>query len=93
MAIDILSIPAMSSEPERVFSRLVVVKIVSWNIVLIKLYTSSKLLLSNCQNRLGDDIIEACECVKAWEREGFLIDDEIMAVETMLNDLEEVSYS
>ncbi|PUU75813.1 hypothetical protein B9Z19DRAFT_1130740 [Tuber borchii] len=69
MAIDILSIPAMSSEPD------------------------SKILLSDSRNRLGDDVIEACECLKAWEREGFLIDKEIMAVETMLNDLEEVFYS
>ena len=37
MAIDILSIPAMSSEPERVFSRLVLVSILySLNILLIK---------------------------------------------------------
>ena len=54
-------------------------------------HSSSKLLLSDRQNRLGDDIIEACECLKAWEREGFLISSEILAVETMLLDLEEVS--
>lgn len=52
---------------------------------------SSKLLLSDRRNRLGDDIIEACECLKAWKREGFLISSEILAVETMLLDLEEVS--
>ena len=52
---------------------------------------SSKLLLSDRRNRLGDDIIEACECLKAWEREGFLISSEILAMETMLLDLEEVS--
>jgi len=51
----------------------------------------SKLLLSDQRNRLGDDIIEACECLKAWEQEGFLISSEILAVETMLQDLEEVS--
>ena len=53
--------------------------------------SSSKLLLSDRRNRLGDDIIEACECLKTWEREGFLISSEILAVETMLLDLEEVS--
>ena len=52
---------------------------------------SSKLLLSDRRNRLGDDIIEACECLKTWECEGFLISSEILAVETMLLDLEEVS--
>ena len=53
--------------------------------------SSSKLLLSDRRNSLGDDIIEACECLKAWEREGFLISSKILAVETMLLDLEEVS--
>jgi len=53
--------------------------------------SSSKLLLSDTRNRLGDDIIEACECLKAWEREGFLISSEILTVETMLQDSEEVS--
>lgn len=51
---------------------------------------SSQLLLSDRRNRLGDDIIEACKCLKAWVREGFLISSEILAVETMLLDLEEV---
>ena len=40
---------------------------------------------------MGDDIIEACECLQSWEREGFLISSEILAVGTMLHDLEEVS--
>jgi len=53
--------------------------------------SSSKLLLSDRRNREGDDIIEACECLKAWEQEGFLISSEILAVETMLQDWEEVS--
>ena len=44
MAIDILSIPAMSSEPERVFSRLVLVSIPhSLNILLIKYF-----VVQNC---------------------------------------------
>ncbi len=47
MALDILSIPAMSADPERLFS-------------------SSKLLISDLKNRLGIDIIEAFQCLKSW---------------------------
>ena len=47
MAIDMLCIPAMSAECERVFS-------------------SAKLLISQRRNRLTADMIEACECLRAW---------------------------
>ena len=47
MAIDMLCIPAMSAECERVFS-------------------SAKLLISQRRNRLTTDMIEACECLRAW---------------------------
>jgi hAT family C-terminal dimerisation region len=47
MALDMLCIPAMSAECERVFS-------------------SAKLLISDRRNRLKPDIIEACECLRAW---------------------------
>jgi hAT family C-terminal dimerisation region len=47
MACDVLSIPAMSAECERVFS-------------------SSKLLLSDRRARLKEEIIEASECLRAW---------------------------
>lgn len=47
MAIDILSIPAMSAEPERLFS-------------------GSKLTITDRRNKLGVDSIEATECLKSW---------------------------
>jgi len=33
---------------------------------------SSKLLLSNHCNRLGDDLIEASECLKSWASDGLV---------------------
>jgi hAT family C-terminal dimerisation region len=51
MAFDILSIPAMSAETERVFS-------------------GAKLTISPSRNRLGEDIIEATECLNRWYRAG-----------------------
>ena len=45
MALDLLSIPAMAAECERVFS-------------------STKILISDHRNRLKDDIIEANECIQ-----------------------------
>jgi hAT family C-terminal dimerisation region len=52
MALDLLSIPAMAAECERVFS-------------------SSKILISDRRNRLKDDIIEASECLNYWYRRGY----------------------
>ena len=51
MAFDILSIPAMSAECERVFS-------------------STKLLLTDRRARMKEDIIEASECLRAWIQSG-----------------------
>ena len=53
MALDILSIPAMSDEPERVFSG--ARRTISWE-----------------QMSLGEDTIEATECLKHWKRSGIL---------------------
>ncbi len=50
LAYDMLSIPAMSTECERLFS-------------------SAKLLLTDQRQRLKDDIIEANECLRAWQRQ------------------------
>ena len=55
MALDLLSIPAMSAEWERVFS-------------------SSKILISDRRNRLKDDIIEANECLNYWYKKGYFVD-------------------
>jgi len=54
---------------------------------------SSKLLLSDRRNRLGDDVIEACECLKAWQKEGFLLSKEVEEMEEMLKGLEERGMS
>jgi hypothetical protein len=47
MVLDILSIPAILANPERLFS-------------------STKLLISDLWNKLGIDIIKAFECLKSW---------------------------
>jgi hAT family C-terminal dimerisation region len=51
MALDLLSIPAISTETERIFS-------------------GTKLTISPNRNRLGEDIIEATECLNRWYRTG-----------------------
>lgn len=57
MALDILSIPAMSAEPERLFS-------------------GSKITITDRRNRLGSDLIEALECLKSWNGIQDLQEDE-----------------
>ena len=52
MAFDHISIPAMSSETERVFS-------------------DTKLFISDMRSRLGPEIIEALECLRKWILAGF----------------------
>ena len=47
MALNILAVPPMSDECERLFS-------------------SAKLLLTDRRSRLKMDVIEACECLRAW---------------------------
>jgi hypothetical protein len=47
MAIDYLSIPAMSTDAERLFS-------------------SCLITLTDSQNRLGDNVLKAIECLKSW---------------------------
>jgi hAT family C-terminal dimerisation region len=49
MAVDILSIPAMSAETERVLS-------------------DAKLTIPPNRNQIGEDIIEATECLNRWYR-------------------------
>jgi hypothetical protein len=71
MAVELMSIPAMSDEPERLFS-------------------SAKLLISDQRNRLGDDIIEASECLKSWVKQGFIFgttESDMVRMEQMLRDL------
>ena len=37
-----------------------------------RVFSSAKLLISNIRNRLGDDIIEASECLKSWIQQGLI---------------------
>jgi len=50
MALTYLTLPAMSAEPERVFS-------------------TAKITLSGRRCRMGDDLLEAVECLKSWQRD------------------------
>jgi len=70
MALTYLTLPAMSAEPERVFS-------------------GAKITLSDHRCRMGDDAVEAVECLKRWQRDGLIAAtrDDIRAVEEMLNAL------
>jgi hypothetical protein len=51
MALDVLSIPAMSAEPERLFS-------------------GTKITITDRRNRVGIESIEATECLKSWLGKG-----------------------
>ena len=70
MALDYLTIPAMSAEPERVFS-------------------GAKITLSDRRCRMGDDALEALECLQSWHRDGLIAGtrEDIKAVEEMLHAL------
>jgi len=67
MALTYLTIPAMSAEPERVFS-------------------GAKITLSDRRCRMGDDILEAVECLKSWQRDGMIAatKEEVKTIEGML---------
>jgi len=49
---------------------------------------SSKLLISDCRNRLGYDVICAVECMKSWEKAGVVESNEVRKLEEMLRALE-----
>jgi hypothetical protein len=70
MALEFLSIPAMSAEPERVFS-------------------GAKITISDRRCQLGDDAVNALECLKSWHRDGLISAShrEITEVEDMLRAL------
>lgn len=72
MALDYLTIPAMSAEPKQVFS-------------------GAKLALSESWCGVGDDAIEAFECLKSWHRAGWAEGSrqDVKEVEEMLHALRE----
>jgi len=70
MALNILSIPTMSADPERLFS-------------------STKITISDRRNRLRIYTIEALECLKSWLRIKVISGDD-EEEEDLLDDLGEV---
>jgi len=55
-----------------------------------RVFSSAKLLISHVSNRLGDDIIEASECLKSWIQQGLIfgaMGSDIVWMEQMLKDL------
>jgi len=53
-----------------------------------RVFSSSKLLISDCRNCLGDAVISAVECLKSWERAGLIEMKVIQQVEVILVALE-----
>jgi len=51
-------------------------------------FNSSKLLIADCPNLLGDDVICAVECMKSWEKVGVGESNEVRKLEEMLRALE-----
>jgi len=47
-----------------------------------------KLLISDRQNSLGDDVICEVECMKSWEKAGIVESNEVRKLEEMLQALE-----
>jgi hypothetical protein len=53
-----------------------------------RVFRSSKLLISDHRNRLGDDLICMVECMKSWENSGIMESSEVRKLEEMLRALE-----
>ena len=70
MAMTYLTLPAMSAEPERVFS-------------------GAKITLSDRRCRMENDVLEAVECLKSWQRDGMIAatKENVKAMEQMLDAL------
>ncbi|KAG0637196.1 hypothetical protein HOY80DRAFT_1002866 [Tuber brumale] len=83
MAIEIHSIPAMSAEVEWAFSR------EFHNSLLHGIAFSGKSLLTECYSKMGDEVVEAIECMKSWCRAGLVAEKNVVEVEIMLKDLED----
>ena len=69
LALEILSIPAMSAEPERIFS-------------------ATKLILTDCRNKLSMRMIEALACLKSWYKLKEFMPEEDLFVGPRLKDQE-----
>ena len=69
LALEILSIPAMSAEPERLFS-------------------ATKLILTDRRNRLSMKMIEALACLKSWYKLKEFIPEEHLFIGPRMKDQE-----
>ena len=73
MALEVFGIPAMSADPERLFSKCISGSLNIYSnhtlslIADISFLYSTKLRIIDQRNRLGDEVIEASECLKSWE--------------------------
>jgi len=54
-----------------------------------RVFSGTKITLSDRRCRMGDDAVEAVKCLKSWQRDGLIAAtrDDIRAVEEMLNAL------
>jgi hypothetical protein len=69
LALEILSIPAMSADPERLFS-------------------ATKLIISDLRNRLSMQMIEALAYLKSWYKLKDFIQDDALFVGPMVKEQE-----
>jgi hypothetical protein len=53
-----------------------------------RVFSSSKILISDRRNRLGDTVIQAVECLKSWEKAGLIKMEEVHQVQELLVALE-----
>ena len=53
---------------------------------LERLFSSAKITITDCRNRLGIESIEAIECLKSWLSKGSLVAFANSAVDTILLD-------
>jgi len=60
-----------------------------------RVFSGAKITISDHRCRLGDNIIEALECYKSWEREGLIsgVHSEINEMEHMLEALYQESMA
>ena len=56
--------------------------------ILIAKY-SCKNLITDHRGCLGDEVIEAIECMKSWQKAGLILEKPLLEVEGMPRDLEE----
>ncbi|KAF8533222.1 hypothetical protein BDD12DRAFT_762251, partial [Trichophaea hybrida] len=48
-----------------------------------RVFSSSKILISDRRNILGDSVIQAVECLKSWEKAGLVKAEEICQVQEL----------